>query len=130
MADYAVVSREEAAKQQNDIRPPTPPGVVEIEKAPRGAAPGSHPAVPVESDAEALAKWQGVDLIQANQPTGGSWKENAFGRPVFIPDPRGGGARASAPSPETMLPEDRPQQPPRAEDRPRAEEKPAERRRG
>ena len=124
MADYATIGREEAAKQKGDIKPPAPPGAVEVEKAPKSAAPGAHPAVPVESDPEALAKWQGQDLIEATQPQGWSWKENAFGKPVLMPDPQGGSAKAGGSSPENRLPEDQPQQPPKAE------EKPADRRRG
>ncbi len=105
MADYAVIPNEEAAKQQAEIKPPTK--VPEIPEAPRRAAPGSHPAVPVETDSDALAKWQGQDLIEAQKPSGGSWKLDAFERPVFIADPRGAGG-ASRPSRSLTEPNEEP----------------------
>src|SRR5215211_4480730 len=110
MADYAVISREEAAKQQSEIKPSAPPGAREVPEAPKNAAPGSHPGVPVESDSEALAKWQGQDLIEARQPAGGSWKQDAFGRPVFIANPRGSGG--GTPRRSLTEPNEEPMEPP------------------
>lgn len=124
MPGYAVISREEAAKQQADLQPRPAP---EATEAPKRAVAGSHPAAPIESDPEALAAYQGRDKVEARTATAGSWHENAFGQPVFVlEETGGGGGRASVDPPGTPneVPEDRPQQPPRAEEKP-SEEKPS-----
>jgi len=121
MAGYALVSRGEAQKQGVEVKPPQ--AAVTVPAAPRGAAPGSHPAVPVESDPEAVAAYQGFETPTPEDM--GSWHLNAWNQPVWVPGPGAQSSRgSSAPSPENRLPEDQPQQPPKAE------EKPADRRRG
>ena len=123
MAGYATVSREQAQRQQGEIRPPQPaPGSVE---APKGAAPGSHPNCPVESDPEALAAYQGAVTLQPE--TIGSWHLNAWNQPVWVPG-RGAdvGEGGRTVSPENRLPEDMPKA--RAEAEPA--EKPAAGKRG
>lgn len=96
MANYAVISREEAAKGLADIRPPS--ATPEVQDAPKSAAPGSHPGRPIESDPEALAAYQGRDKIEARQATRGSWHENAFGQPVWVAEEAGGGGGGGAQS--------------------------------
>ena len=107
MAKYATVSREQAARQQAETPPAPPPGAVVIPEAPKSAAPGSHPGAPVESDSAALAEWQGQDRLEARKPSEFSWKQDAWGRPVLMPDPNSGSSR-SRPAPENRLPEDTP----------------------
>lgn len=104
MSGYAVISREEAAKQQSELKPPQ--AVAEVEDAPKSAAPGSHPGKPIESDPEALAAYQGRDKVEARKATAGSWHENAFGQPVFVLEETSPGRR-SEPNPAFALPEDR-----------------------
>lgn len=117
MAQPAVISREEAAKQQSAIQPAAP----EVPEAPKRAAPGSHPGAPVESDPEALAAYQGRDLVEARTPTHGSWHLNAFNQPVFVAEVASpGSARRSTtePNEEPMEPPSKraePQGPPKRE---------------
>lgn len=93
MAQPATISREQAAKQQAELQPQPPP---EAKEPPKSAAPGSHPARPIESDPEALAAYQGRDRIEARQATDGEWHLNAFHQPVFRATKTAGGARRSA----------------------------------
>lgn len=122
MAGYATITREEAQRQQGEIAPPQKaPGSVE---PPKGAAPGSHPNCPVESDPEALAAYQGAEKLAPENI--GSWHLNAWNQPVWVPGRGAEGGGAAGPrtvSPENRLPEDTPK---RAEAKP--EEKPAVRR--
>ena len=81
MASPVTVTREEAAAQAAELQPKPPPAA----EAPRRAAPGSHPASPVESDMEALAQYQGADQLPGGGNEVGCWKLDAWNRPVFVP---------------------------------------------
>jgi hypothetical protein len=104
MPGYATVTREEAQKQGVEVRPPQ--AAVVVPEAPKNAAPGSHPAVPVETDPEALAAYQGFERPEAENI--GSWKLNAWNQPVWVPGTGAqGSSRRSATPAELALPEDR-----------------------
>ena len=115
MASPATVTREEAAAQAAELQPKPPPAA---EVAPRRAAPGSHPSVPVESDSEALAQYQGADQLPGGGDEVGCWKLDAWNRPVFVPgEPASSGGSASRRS--LTEPSEEPTEPPgqRAEKR-------------
>lgn len=130
MPGYATISRQEAGKQQNEIKPPR--STPEVPEAPKSAAPGSHPSCPVESDMEAVAAYQGADLLITRPADTGSWHLNAWNQPVFVPGPGAQESGASRGRDDMLaLPEER--QPPgqrSQEQQPKAEEKPAPGRRG
>jgi hypothetical protein len=97
------ISPEQAAKQQSEIKPPQT--TVQVPEAPQGAAPGTHPAVPIESDPEVLAEWQGAKAADRQAPTG-RWSQNYKGDPVFIREnpPSGRRQQAQSQADEPVLP--------------------------